>query len=312
MYLRSTIQNYQPARKFLLLIGLFLFCLGIASVVQVLILLPFAKMKSIQDMAALTDFTNPDIITGMKIAQAVSVVLTFITPAVLFAWLSSERKTGYLKINQGFPVVFGLTVIALVFSAMPAVNWLGELNNHLSFPDFLYGVENWMKASEENLKNLTDAFLQMGGITDLTVNLLIIALLAAVGEELFFRGAMQNVFLEWARNPHVAVWFTAILFSTLHMQFYGFLPRMMLGVVLGYLYIWSGSLWLSILFHFLNNGLAVLFSYLIGKGSLSETAETIGAGDTPVTVVIASTIVSVGLMYFIYKNRKTDSLVIDH
>ena len=112
----------------------------------------------------------------------------------------------------------------------------------------------------------------MDGIGDLVVNLIIVALLAAVGEELLFRGSMQNIFLEWTKNKHAAVWITAVLFSALHAQFYGFLPRMLLGVVLGYLYIWSGSLWLSMLFHFLNNGLAVLFSYLIAKGTISETS----------------------------------------
>jgi hypothetical protein len=135
------------------------------------------------------------------------------------------------------------------------------------------------------------------------VNLIIVALLAAVGEELLFRGAMQNIIIEWTKNKHTAVWITAILFSAMHAQFYGFLPRMLLGVVLGYLYIWSGSLWLSMLFHFLNNGLAVLFSYLIGKGTISETAETVGAGDTPVYFVLLSLVVSAGLMFVIYKNR---------
>lgn len=312
MSIQAIIQGYKPASKFLLLLGLFLFSLGLASIVQVLVLFPFAEMKSINDVAALTDFTNPSIIKGMKIAQAVSAIITFIIPALLFAWLSSEEKIGYLKINKGFHISFGLVVILLVLSAMPVINWMGELNSHLALPSFLSGIENWMKASEESLKKLTDAFLQMDGITDLIVNLLVVAFLAAVGEELFFRGAMQNIILEWTKNSHVAVWVTAILFSALHMQFYGFLPRMMLGVVLGYLYIWSGSLWLSILFHFLNNGLAVLFSYLIGKGIISETAENVGAGDTPVMFVIASAVVSLGLMYFIYRNRQKEPLAVSH
>jgi membrane protease YdiL (CAAX protease family) len=195
-------------------------------------------------------------------------------------------------------------VVVLVFAAMPMINWTGELNSHLTLPNFMSGLENWMKSSEESAKKITDAFLQMNNLTDLFVNLIIVALLAAVGEELLFRGAMQNIILEWTKNKHTAVWITAILFSALHAQFYGFLPRMLLGVVLGYLYIWSGSLWLSMLFHFLNNGLAVLFSFLIGKGTISETAETVGAGDTPIYFVAMSVVVSAGLMYVIYKNRE--------
>jgi membrane protease YdiL (CAAX protease family) len=196
-----------------------------------------------------------------------------------------------------------LIVVVLVFALMPLINWTGEINSHLSLPGFLSGVENWMKSSEAKAKELTEAFMKMESLSDLAINLVVIALLAAIGEELLFRGALQNVLVELTRKPHLSVWITAIIFSALHAQFYGFLPRMLLGVVLGYLYIWSGSLWVSILFHFLNNGLAVLFGYLIKNGALTDKAETIGAGDTPISFVITSAIVSVGLMYFVYKHQ---------
>jgi len=300
MSIQSTIQQYHPARKFLLLIGLFLVFLTVASVVQVLIILPFTDLKSINNL----DFSNPSIIQAMKIAQAVSAILAFIVPSLLFAYLSSEKKIAYLKLNSGFNLTPGLAAVILVFAAMPVINWTGELNSHLTLPSFMSGLENWMKTSEESAKKITDAFLQMNGIGDLFVNLIVVALLAAVGEELLFRGAMQNIFFEWTKNKHTAVWITAILFSALHAQFYGFLPRMLLGVVLGYLYIWSGSLWLSMLFHFLNNGMAVLFSFLIGKGAISEKAETVGSGDTPIYFVALSVAICAGLMYVIYKNRQ--------
>jgi len=268
MFIQSQIEAQHPARKFMLLLGLFLFCLGIATVAQILILFLFAEMESMQDIASLSDYNNPKIITGMKIAQGASAIIMFIIPALLFAWISSEKKFKYLKIQNWFSSQSGLAVVLLVFCAMPLINWMGEVNSHLTLPDFLSGLENWMKSSEESLKKLTEAFLKMDNVFDLIVNIIIIALLAAVGEELLFRGAMQNVILEWTKNTHVAVWITAILFSALHMQFFGFLPRMLLGVVLGYLYVWSNSLWLPILFHFLNNGLAVLFSYLVSQKTI--------------------------------------------
>jgi uncharacterized protein len=303
MSIQATIEKFHPSGKFLLLTGLFLLFLGVASIAQVVILAAFADMHSMIDIVKLTDFSNPAIIKGMRIAQGVSAILTFIIPALLFAWLGSEKKLGYLKLDQPFHPVVGMAVILLVFAAMPVINWAGEVNSHLSLPGFMSGVEDWMKSSEESLKKLTEAFLQMNGISDLLVNLIVVALLAAVGEELLFRGGMQNIFLEWLKNKHAAVWITAILFSALHAQFYGFLPRMLLGVILGYLYIWSGSLWLSVLFHFINNGMAVLFSYLIGKEALTKSAETIGAGESPFYFVLVSAAVSAGLMYFVYKNR---------
>ncbi|HEY4799303.1 MAG TPA: CPBP family intramembrane glutamic endopeptidase, partial [Bacteroidia bacterium] len=271
MSIQSTVQNFHPSGKFLMFIGMFLLGLALASIAQVIIILPFSDMKSINDLAKLEDFSNPNIIKAMKIAQAVSAILMFIIPSLVFAFLSSEKKISALKMNKGFHPMIGLAAIALVFVAMPVINWTGELNSHLALPDFMSGVEKWMKNSEDSLKKLTDAFLQMNGIGDLIVNVIVIALLAAVGEELLFRGTIQTIFIEWMKNKHVAIIVTSILFSALHAQFYGFLPRMLLGVVLGYLYLWSGSLWLSMLFHFLNNGIAVLFSYLIGKGKIDES-----------------------------------------
>lgn len=340
MSIQSTIQRFHPSGKFLLLLGLFLLCLGITSVVQVLILLPYSglQLKDLADeqkLLLLQDFSNPNIIKGMKIAQAVSVLLMFVIPSLLFAYLAhpcppednrrlrteleferaisspSGRWGGaffYLKMNRGFPAIIGITVMALVFAVMPVINWTGELNNYLSLPEFMSGIEEWMKASEENLKKLTETFLRMEGIGDLMVNIVVVALLAAVGEELFFRGAMQSIILEWTKNVHWAVWISAFVFSFFHFQFYGFLPRMLLGVVLGYLYIWSGSLWLPMLFHFLNNGLAVLFAYLVGKGTISEEAETIGAGETPMYYILVSAVISLGLMYFVYKRNPSPTL----
>lgn len=307
MSIQSTIEKFHPSGKFIMLIGLFVLFLGVASVLQVVILASYADMTSMKDLAKLQDISNPNVIKGMKISQAVSAILTFIIPALFFAWFASEKKLGYLKMNKGFHVVIGMAVMLLVFALMPIINWSGELNSHLALPEFMSGIENWMKSSEESLKKLTEAFLQMNGIGDVIVNVIIVALLAAVGEELLFRGAMQNILVEWMKNKHVAVWVTALLFSALHMQFYGFVPRMLLGVVLGYLYIWSGSLWLPILFHFLNNGMAVVFAYLVSKGTISENVETIGTGETPFYFVMISVIVSAGLIYFLYKNRREET-----
>ena len=304
MTIQSTLEKFHPAGRLLLLIGIFLIFLGVASILQVVILAGYADLHSLKDLARLEDVSDPNIIKGMKIAQAVSAILSFIFPAFLFAWMGSTAKFKYLGIHKGFNPMAGLAVILLVFLVMPLINWTGELNSHLSLPDFMSGVENWMRSSEDNLKKLTEAFLKMDSVGDLFSNLIVVALLAAIGEELFFRGAMQNIILEWTKNRHAAVWITSILFSALHAQFFGFLPRMLLGVVLGYLYSWSGSLWLSMLFHFLNNGMAVVFSYLISRGSIPENAETIGSGESPFYLVLISTVLSIGLMYVVNKKEK--------
>lgn len=306
MTIQSNLSRLHPSGKFLLLMAMFMVALGAASTLQVLILAYFADMHSMLDIVKLTDYNNPRVIQGMKVAQGVSAVITFIIPALLFAWLSSEKKIGYLKLNKSMDLASAGAAALLVLALMPLVNWCGELNSRLVLPEFLSGVEAWMKNSEENIKVLTESFLKMEGPGDLVVNLLIIAGLAAVGEELLFRGGMQNILKEWSGNRHAAVWIAAIIFSAFHMQFYGFLPRMLLGVVMGYLYIWSGTLWLPILYHFLNNGLAVLFSYLTVRGILPAEAETIGAGESPFYLVMASVLVSTGLLYYIRKGESKE------
>lgn len=315
----------RPSGRFFLLLGLFLFFLAIASALQVLVIIPFAGLSSADELAKiedlLSDFSNPSLVQGMKLAQALSAIVAFIVPALVFAYLTHPfsspqaaeifayegrkwRETfSYLKISRYFNLIFFPVILLLVFAAMPLINWTGELNSHFSLPDFLSGIETSMKASEERLKELTEAFLRMNGIGDLLLNLLVIALLAAVGEELLFRGAMQNVLAEWTKNIHISVLLTAILFSALHFQFYGFLPRMLLGILLGYLYVWSGSLWLPVLFHFFNNGFAVLFTFLIQQGVISENAETIGAGEGEMILVGTSAALSATLMYFLWKQR---------
>lgn len=253
------------------------------------------------------DLTNPTMVMVLKITQVISVIFLFIAPTLFFVFFTSEKRLRYLKLNT-FNLAAGVATVTLVLTVMPFINWVGEINSYLSLPEFLSGVEQWMKAKEETLKELTGIFLQMNGIGDLIINLIVVALFAAVGEELLFRGAIQNVLVEWTNKKHLSVWITAILFSALHVQFYGFLPRMLLGVVLGYLYIWSGSLWLSVLFHFLNNGMAVVFAYLVSKGSLPEEAETIGSQGTPIYYVMVSVLLSAGLMGIIYRNRPSPYL----
>src|SRR5690606_4911795 len=141
---------------------------------------------------------------------------------------------------------------------------------------------------------------------ELMFALVIIAILPAVGEEIVFRGLIQNELLRGTRNVHVAIWVAAILFSTIHFQFYGFVPRLLLGALFGYLYYWSGNLMLAILAHFVNNGVSVVALYLYQQGKFAFDIESQEAA--PPQMVIISTILTAGLLYYFYiyyRDRKT-------
>ena len=151
-----------------------------------------------------------------------------------------------------------------------------NLNGNMQLPEILKGVEEWMRSSEDRAAELTKAFLQMDNLNDLLYNLFLIAVLPAIGEELIFRGIIQRSINESNKNYHWGVWISAILFSALHMQFYGFIPRLFLGAFFGYLYVWTKTLWAPIFAHFLNNGMAVLLTYIYGHETIEKEIDQLG------------------------------------
>ncbi len=142
--------------------------------------------------------------------------------------------------------------------ALPLVNWLGEVNRHVQFPASL---EKWLKAKEEGAQQTIKGILGQGGIKNLLLNIVFIAGFAAVGEELLFRGVIQRLLIKMFKSPWAGIIVTAILFSALHMQFYGFLPRFILGILLGVIYWYSGSIWAAILAHFAYDALLIVAAY---------------------------------------------------
>ena len=150
---------------------------------------------------------------------------------------------------------------------------------------------------------LTESFLNVSTFGGLVVNLIIIALLAAVGEELLFRGVILQLFVEWFKNKHLAIIISAILFSAMHIQFYGFLPRMILGILFGYIFIWSGSLWIPILLHFIFNGITVVAAYLFHKGLIQTDVESFGVTENAF-LVLSSFLLIILLLFVIYRMGK--------
>jgi membrane protease YdiL (CAAX protease family) len=178
----------------------------------------------------------------------------------------------------------------------------------MNFPEWLSGVEQWMKNAEENAAELTEVFLKVDSTGGLLFNLFMIALLPAIGEELLFRGVIQRIFTRMTQNIHWGIWISAILFSALHIQFYGFVPRMLLGVLFGYLLVWSGSMWLPVLAHFINNGFAVVAMYLIDKNVLNPQVEEIGSTSGSYYAAVLSLALVVIFMWLIKKENRGNEL----
>lgn len=257
----------------------------------------------IDDAGALNDLTNPDVISAMKLMQFITTGLgMFLIPAILATVLFNEHPRSFLNLNKpGWNII--ILTIATIFAAIPVINVLLVFNSNMILPEFLAPVEQWMKDSEEQAARITESFLVMNSTSDLIYNLFIIALLPALGEEFLFRGVLQRLFKELTGNVHWAILITAALFSAVHMQFYGFLPRMFLGILFGYLLIWSGSIWVPVIAHLINNATAVIFSFFASRNELPFNQDTIGTEEGDIPMAIVSVVLISAFAYLIRKIR---------
>lgn len=209
----------------------------------------------------LTAYSDANAVAALKLVQAFSAIGLFIFPAWFFCKSLNREPLDYLKLNRPTKISEALIAIAIIVAITPFISWLVYINEKIRLPASFSHLEATLKQAEELAARITEAFLHVGTLGGLVSNLLVIALIAAVGEEFFFRGVLQNFMRTVTSNKHIAVIFIAIVFSAFHGQFYGSIPRFVLGLVLGYAYLFTGNLWISILIHFTNNALAVIFSY---------------------------------------------------
>jgi uncharacterized protein len=238
-----------PLSQLGIFLGLFGASFILASLLMAMIIL--AKGIPVAEMARL-DWTSPRVISAMKLVQALSSVLIFLVPALVFAFITFRQKPLYflgLKSTDN-KQMYLLAVLAILL-AFPFVMWLGEMNQYIPMP-------KWMNDLEKDATKQMEAFLKAENTTDVLVNVFIIALLPAICEEICFRGALQRIVINITKNAWVGIILTSVFFSALHMQFQGFFPRMFLGMLLGAIYWYSGSLWPSILAHFVNNAVQVI------------------------------------------------------
>ena len=259
---------------------------------------------------------------SLKWLQFVQTMATFLLPPILCAtlWDRDHQPLRWLGLQRGADWRLFLLAIAIMIVAIPGINLLADWNSQVKLPHSLAYLEEIFRRQEAAAAALTERFLQADNFGTLLINIGLMALLPAVAEELSFRGTLQQILsnsdsgltgaagLTSNRRSRsaVAIWATAILFSAIHMQFYGFVPRMLMGAMFGYLFVWTGSLWIPMLMHFTNNGLAVL-AYYFTSDTEKSIADTIGAGDTWWLGVLSLVITSLGLLIFYRRTHKPGS-----
>jgi membrane protease YdiL (CAAX protease family) len=255
-------QQKEENSAYLQLLMIVLFAIGglVAGTLLSFLVIVIGYGKSgLADMQMLTG-ENKNLIDIIKIAQVLTTGFLFILPPVLLARVEKAKLTDFYGFKKPYLLYVLLVILIMIFS-MPVIEWVGIANQKMVLPESLKFVENWMRAKEDEAMKMTILLLKINNTTDFLINLFIIALLPAVAEEFIFRGAVQRSFYRMFRNPHIAIWITAIIFSAIHFQFFGFFPRLLLGALFGYIYWWTGSLWYTMLAHFLNNGYAVCMAW---------------------------------------------------
>jgi uncharacterized protein len=263
--------------------------------------LPFYPGTMLEMIDALKDpASDPGLKIPLYIMQGFATLFGLIIGPALF--LSRETGDGvsiFFKNNkmEWLPAIVTV-IIVIVFMAVNSI--FIEWNAGLDFPAFADNFERWARNLEEQAEETTQYLTNFSSEWEVLIALLVIAVLPAIGEELVFRGLIQNELFKATKNIHVSIWFAAILFSTIHFQFFGFVPRMLLGALFGYIYFWSGNLSLAILAHFVNNGVSLLALYLYQKGTFEFDLETPQAA--PANVVVLSALVTAGLLYYFYKH----------
>jgi len=245
-------------------------------------------------------------INFLKVFQISTSIGMFIIPAMVFARIERKNWLGYLKLNTEFPILLIAITVLLMFASVPLLEYSVEVNKAMRLPEFLKGLEIWMKTKEDEMAKLTMQLLDMDSISVLVINLFMLAVIPAVGEELIFRACLQKILGKMIGNYHVAIWLAAIIFSAIHLQFYGFIPRMLLGALFGYLFFWSKSIWLPMLAHFVNNAAAVVTAYVYQRKGIS--LENLEAGSpSPSYIYLISFVGTALLMWFFYKTALNSS-----
>jgi len=245
-----------------------------------------------------------DTVTVTRLLTFFQALFLFIIPALVTAIMSTRLPATFLAIDRCPRLFPTLIIIATIALSVPAMNMIIEWNAHLHLPDSMKMLEETLRTLENNAEAATTAIMGSDTIGSLIVSILIVGIMAGLSEELFFRGALQRTLGATRLNRHAAVWITAIIFSAVHFQFFGFVPRLLLGAFFGYILLWGNNLWYCIIAHATNNTLATIAMWqqrtsdtgTIDLNTIGQTADTTLPQWPVVTASIVITAISLILL----------------
>ncbi|HPD94478.1 MAG TPA: CPBP family intramembrane metalloprotease [Tenuifilaceae bacterium] len=291
--------NLSDTKKILFLILLILLGGIVFSFLGSLVIMLTNGVNAISELAGATPSQqNIGMLKTLQIFQSIGM---FLAPGLLAAYLYSNNTLDYLGFHKSRANQY-LLVLLLVFVSLPGINFLSSLNE-------LIPLSQWMNDFEAKAEVLTNAFMETSTIGGFLLNLLMIAIIPAFGEEIIFRGILQKHFISITKKRWAGILITAALFSAFHLQFKGFVPRMALGVIFGYIYAYSNNIWLTILAHFTNNALATVAYTAIKTGTQENVVENVGGLSMAWPLGVASIALVILILMQIKKNAEAAKII---
>lgn len=308
----STNPLFKPAYSFLSQLGIFIGLTGVgfilAALVQVGVGFSLIDKNIPMDKwgdAVVKAMMLPQNIQLTRWVQIISAAIMFLLPMFFTALIISKKPMAYMGFNkvgnnnQVF-IVVGISLLALIFSGV-----LGEINSKIPIPK---SWEATFKQLEETYNSQVLSMARMNSFAEYIFVLVVIALAPALFEEICFRAGLQQILIHWTKKPYLAIVLTSLIFSAIHFSYYGFLPRMALGILLGLLFYYSKNIWFSILMHLLNNGISITVLYVTsvnGKPKETMLDSTMGVEVSFTITALTGIAILTGLTYLIQQFKKT-------
>lgn len=301
--------NERPAASaILIIIGFVLVGMVVGNILAVLIMVVVGGIGT-NDLNNVNEtlMQSPSGWLALMLGQAAAALCTFVFSGLLYWKFVEDKLFRDFHFNTLPPAAVFLFVIVIQVFFMPFNGWLQAINESMQLPPSLKAIEDFMRSMEDNLSGMTAFLTTFDSIGELLLAFIVIAVIAGVGEELIFRGLIQRKLYLATNNPHLAIWVSAFIFSAIHFQFFGFLPRLLLGALFGYFYYFTGNLWVPIAAHIFNNGLAVLLIFLSNQNLVSKDLEEMD--NVPFPAAVTSFILAIGLLWYFKKYTAESKIV---
>ena len=275
----------------------FCYFVGGAAAISLTCLIFDLNTSQLSDILKYPQISSKPVIIAQALIFTVSGFLVFPT---IYLLITRGNSISVLRYTKRLQFRLLIVTIALVFSTLPLVSILIELNYNVPFPDWLSNLEIYFKEMEDAARKFNGPLLMFSSFKDLAIAILIMAIIPGFAEEYFFRGLVQTELQNVLKNHHYAILLSAFLFSLMHFQFYGLVPRMAFGVLLGYMFAWSNNIWYPIIAHIVNNSIVILSAYFWGPTVLDPESRN----PFPITLLLVSIIVSVVTISYLKRNYR--------